>query len=324
MPIIDMLGVYYAIQAERKLELDGKDGYKQDEYVYFTISADNREIIHMEQATLAYYLIENKYNNTALPIPNRNGEWFTAYEDKNYMVMQVQRDILENTYSSGESLAHFHQIGTAYSYEPKTISSYGQWKQLWIDKLTAFESNVELEAKNHSSNYYRLLMDVLPYIVGISENGIQYIQESEHERRYHEADQGTIAFRRYTNDLEKTVLWADELVYDHPTRDLAECIRFMILNNKDDNELITFLNDYQSLRPLSVFSWRLLYARLIFPIHFFDIIDRGFMFQDLEQSYSELRDILKKQVIYEKRLGELFKNLGVDHEVLQIPVLDWL
>lgn len=113
-------------------------------------------------------------------------------------------------------------------------------------------------------------MDFMPYLSGISENAIQYMQESEYESRFHETDQGTITFRRYHGQFSRHHLWLTDFAYDHPARDLAEFIRNQLLQTEDPMDGIqAFLEDYQQVRPLSVFSWRLLYARLLFPIHFF-------------------------------------------------------
>ncbi|WP_373893219.1 hypothetical protein ACUL41_06605 [Virgibacillus natechei] len=325
LPLRELLATYYAIQTEEKLMLDGKEGYRHGEYVYFTISADNKEIIYMEQAALAYYLVENGYSHLAIPIPNVHGEWFSPHQEKKYIVLQVQYTQAESEFTNGVLLANFHQVGSAYSYEPQAISSYGGWKQLWIDKLTVFETKIEKDAMDHTSNYSRLLMDVLPYIIGISENAIQYIGESEKDYRFHDADQGTIAFRRYAGNLVNPVLWTNDLVYDHPTRDLAEYIRLLMLGNNDEQDIVTFLNDYQSIRPLSVFSWRLLYARLIFPMHLFDVIGKGFLNQEpADQLHEEMTVLLDKQAIYEEKLRHFFQIADVETDSAHIPVLHWL
>lgn len=321
----DLLATYYGIEANEKTVWNGVEGLKHNNIFYFTISVEDREIIHMEQAALAYYLYENNYTHTAIPVPNRKGDWYTEYENKYYMVFRTEDKSVDNSVLHGESLARFHQIGSKYQYEPQAISSYGQWKQLWIEKVDTFEKQIELESTDFPNAYYRLLMDVLPYLIGVSENAIQYMQESEHESRFHEVDQGTIAFRRYRGELQKPAIWTTDLVYDHPTRDLAEYIRHNFLQREDPmNEVKDFLEAYKQVRTLSIFSWRLLYARLLFPIHLFDIIERGFMEQNYDQRYVELKDILEKQTIYERRLGMLFDHLGIDTEDLQIPVLHWL
>src|SRR5690625_2214043 len=197
--------------------------------------------------------------------------------------------------SHGELLADFHQKHTAYGYEPENISSYGQWKQLWINKLMLFEKQIVQEAKlKTNSNYYRLLMDILPYIIGISENAIQYMQETMEDGRYHERSEGTIAFRRYHHNLLEPIIWPHDLVYDHPTRAIAAFIRATLLSSSGQSEaaVISFMNAYQSIRPLSIFSWRILYARLIFPIPIFALLQKSFIIQDDDNHYLETVDLL--------------------------------
>ncbi|WP_100013237.1 hypothetical protein [Lentibacillus sediminis] len=320
----DFLTANYAIRTEDKLTLDGREGYIQDNTVYFIMYADNREMIHMEQAVLSYYLMEQQYDHMAVPIPNRQGQWYTEYQDKTFTVLQVRALKGESQLSPGALLANFHQTGAAYSYEPRAVSSYGAWHSLWIDKLTLFEETIEKSAADHPSSYYRLLMDSMPYIIGISENAIQYVQETENERRFHEGDQGTIAFRRYANQLGSPVLWPADLVYDHPARDVAEAMRWMLLEDEGEGTLAAFAEQYQTVRPLSVFSWRLIYARLLFPIHLFDLLERGFSTDDTAPLERELQVLLEKQDAYEKRLRHFYQHSGLGEEARDLPVLHWL
>src|SRR5699024_8007336 len=279
----------------------------------------------MEQAALAYYLQESNYRHMSIPIPNTQGEWYTQYNDRYHMVLRVKNASAESQAAHAEQLAAFHTTGALYQYEPQTISHYGQWKTLWIEKLTAFQEAIGSAAKNHSNAYYSLLMDFLPYVIGLSENAIQYMQESEIEQRFHDTDQGTIVFSRYRSQLRNHVLWMNDLAFDHPTRDLAEYIRLKLLEENDPmNDIRTFLDDYLRIRPLSIFGWRLLYARLLYPIHVFDVIERGFLSEDYESVHTELSAIIQQQSLYEERLGLFFENAGINCEELQIPVLHWL
>ncbi|SFD94309.1 spore coat protein YutH [Lentibacillus persicus] len=320
----DFLDYYYGIQPLDVTEWNGAEGFKDDNYIYFTISCDQKEIIHMEQAALAYFLYENDYSQMTIPLPNNQNEWYTLYNEKYYLVLCAEKTPPVKQNSQGEQLAVLHAIGAGYPYEPQTISSYGQWRPLWIEKMAAFEEKIQLEARELPNNYYRLLMDSLPYITGLSENAIQYMQESESESRFHEADQGTIVFTRYHGQLNQHFLWMTDLAFDHPARDLAELIRYKLLEKEDPvDEICAFLDDYQKVVPLSIFGWRLLYARLLYPIHLYDIIGRGFLTRQ-HGMYDELKDMLERQTQYEKRMRYFFENAGVDSEKLQIPVLHWL
>jgi len=319
----NMLLTHYEIQTEDKRQINGREGYKQSEYIYFIIPADNREIIYMEQAALAYYLTENQYDQTAVPVQNVQGNWFTNYQERNYMVVRTNQFSVEPQGPPGEVLAHFHQIGANYQFEPQHISSYGQWKQLWINKLTQFEHEVEESAVKNPSPFNLLVIDSLPYIIGISENAIQFLQESEKDYRFHESDAGTIAFSRYINQLHQPFIWPHDLVYDHPVRDLAETIRYSITHPEQKGNIYQLLEDYQSVRKLSVFSWRLLYARLLYPVHFFDAFYTPAA-NNPEEIYLHFKQLIEQQHTYEKTLRTFFADAGGEREALSIPSLHWL
>lgn len=322
----DLLNAFYAIQISEEIVVGERVGFKSGTNTYFTTLATNNKAIHMEQASLAYHLVENGYDQMAIPVPNQYGDWITSYRDANYFVLKVidlQKDLRAG---HGALLAQFHQKNNAYAYEPQHISSYGQWKNLWIDKLTSFENKIIEESKEKQNDYYRLLRDALPYIIGISENAIQYMQESEQENRYGQSDQGTISFQRYRDQLIQPVIWHTDLVYDHLTRDLAEFIRFNFLQNGKHSfdHIIQFLDDYQSIYPLSIFSWRLLYARLIYPVHLLDLIEHAFLEQQYERHFEYLQKLLDEQSNYEQCLSHLFQGIELNYKALNIPVLQWL
>ncbi|MGF7013409.1 hypothetical protein [Ornithinibacillus bavariensis] len=322
----ELLFVNYNIYAKEHVLINGREGFRDHDTNYFIISSSNKEMVLLEQAALAYFLAENGYNHTAIPILTKNNSWFVENDGQQYLVLRVSNLQHSPIESHGKQLAQFHNITASYQYEPQEISSYGMWKDLWIRKLTAFEHKLQEELKENGNDYYRLLVDVFPYIIGISENAIQYIQESESERRFHQADTGVFAFRRYQDNLIAPVIWTDDLVFDHPTRDIAEYIRYKLLDNNETalEEVYVFIRDYQGVQPLSIFGWRLLYARLLFPIHFFDLMEAGFQGKEYERYFYELEALLQTQVRYEKRLNRLFDLLQVNFREYDIPVLHWL
>lgn len=317
----EMLNIHYRIQPNDKVILGDKEGYRQGDNLYVTISGKNRETILMEQAVLSYYLRDNSLEMLAIPIPNLDGEWYTSYKEDSWMVLHINEESRLSDKSMGIKLAELHQVGGTFSYEPKAISSYGKWKELWIEKLTAFEEAIEGQARKAPSDYYRLLMDFLPYLIGISENAIQYLQESEREQRILNTDQGTTTFIRFDSFMEQSIIWTDQLAYDHPSRDIAEYIRTSFLKNDSPSKIINFLNDYQTISPLSIFGWRLVYARLLFPIQLFDFIEQGFTKPPKE---TELRRVITIQTAYEKKLRDFYETVGVDAEKWEIPVVHWL
>lgn len=316
----EMLDIYYRILPDGKITLNGKEGYTQGNNIYFTISSSNKKTILMEQAALSYFLAENVEGRISVPVPNVNAEWFTDYGEESFMLLYIQDTPPSYRMSPGAQLANFHQSGSEFNFEPLTISSYGKWKELWVDKLTTFETGIESQAQELPNEYHRLLMDFLPYLVGISENAIQYLHESAQDRRYLDTDRGTICFNRLEGEIDSHIVWTDNLVYDHPARDIAEYIRYLICNDADGSAIRTFVEEYESVYPLSVFGWRMVYARLLFPAHLFDFIEKGFASPDPEG----LVRLMEKQASYEYAMREFFDNAGVSADSWNIPVVHWL
>lgn len=324
MSFRELLTDYYQIHAEEKVVVAERNGFMSDGLFYFTIDSVNFEIIFMEQAVLAYYLIENGYRHIALPIRNRQDEWFSDYRGNKYLLYQLSERNLEKD-NPGKSLAAFHQIGSSYQFEPKTISSYGQWKKLWVDKLTLFEERIAQFTMENETENNSLLIDALPYIIGMSENAIQYLRETEEEEfRYAEFDQGTIAFLRYTYDLQHEAIWPDQFVYDHPARDIAEHIRMLFLTNQSDRVLTEFIQEYQMTRPISFFTWRLIYARLLFPLHLFDAMEQCLRYENNQEGYKAFSGLLEQQANYEKRLQHFYKKAGILKEESDLIEVGWL
>lgn len=324
MSLRDLFTSYYHIHPEETITLDHRNGFLANGLFYFTTKVVNVETIHMEQIVLAYYLLENGYPYIALPIQNQQEEWFTNYYDDRYMIYQVRERNIGNE-SIGELLAKFHQVGSVYQYEPTSISSYGKWKKLWIEKITLFEEEMQRRLKIDGRPESQILFNVFPYIIGMTENAIQYLRETEEEEmRYFDSDQGTISFLRFDDSSHREVLWPDQLYYDHPARDIAEYLRKLFLTEMSDQFVLEFLHDYQRIRQLSVFSWRLIYARLLFPVHLFDAVQQCFNNDEGMESYIHLEQLVKQQENFEKRLRDFYKNVGVDRDALQLAEIDWL
>jgi len=318
----ELLADFYQLEPQERITAGGRKGLLSGNALYFQMRADHMESVQMEQAVLAYYLKENGYHHTAVPIKNIKDEWFTTFHHHNYLVYQVENRKMRAE-SPGGSLAHFHQVGSAYGFQPQSISSYGDWKKLWTEKVNVFEEL--MDQRTASKNIHPLLLDTFPYIIGMSENAIQYLRETEEtETRFSEVDQGTICFLRFRDQFEGEVLWPDELCYDHPSRDIAEFIRAGFLRGASDEVLYEFIRDYQAVRPLSLFSWRLIYSRLLFPAHLLDVLEAFFQTDDKDTAADELSALIKRQSDYETRLAGFYEKMGLSKEHTQLLEVDWL
>ena len=120
------------------------------------------------------------------------------------------------------------------------------------------------------SEFDRMFMESFPYYMAMTENAIQYLVDTELDDEPKSIDYGTVCHIHFS-----TRTWGNEIgmrnpfdwVFDHCSRDLAEWTREKYFHNVQtyQPEVLRFYTEYQSIEPLSSFSWRLLYARILFP-----------------------------------------------------------
>lgn len=321
----NLLEIEYGLNIKSKINDSPYPIYKDEHLFYLVVPNTEKQSSLMERAALTHFLHGMRYSYVAFPIQTKTGNWTVNSQGEEMVVCAIPQYNNQQHYLHGKQLAEFHRIGTNYPYEPQNISSYGHWRNLWINKLTGFEALLYERSKTSDHHFYSVVMDILPYIIGISENAIQYIRESEEEPEFDDIDKGTITFYRYENQLKEEFILSTELSYDHPVRDIAEYIRTTYLLNDEGmlTDCVAFLEEYQTIRSLSTFSWRQLYGRLLYPVHFFDCIAVG-LNGDIEKELLELNRLIDYQHEYEKRLHSLFNHLEQGRFISKIPKVSWI
>src|SRR5699024_7793749 len=95
-------------------------------------------------------------------------------ENKTYILCYAQKNISNGL--EGQMLSTFHQVGLDYPYQPSVMASYGMWQHLWISKIDQYEAYYHhLLQQRLMSSTIRELINILPYIIGMGENAIQYM-----------------------------------------------------------------------------------------------------------------------------------------------------
>ncbi|GAE93989.1 spore coat protein S [Gracilibacillus boraciitolerans JCM 21714] len=291
-------------------------------YYYFVIPTNITERYALELYTIASHFHQQGWPQVTCPIPNVHDQFITMIGKDKYMLCYA----LENNSQQNDAakLSSFHRAGFAYPYQPSSISSYGKWKELWIAKIDQYEALYQhLYQKRPASFFVRDFVNIFPYIVGIAENAIQYMNQVEKETRFHEYDQPTIVFGRYHTQLNDPFIWCNQFVFDHPVRDMAEKLRSYMSerNGISSEQCKSFIQNYTSDLPLSVFGWKLLYARLIYPIHLLEIMDQ---IQSSNENIYSFEHIIENQNVYEENLSTFFHQMGIDDRSINSIQLDWL
>jgi spore coat protein YutH len=261
------------------------------------------------------------------------GGFITSWEDHQYCVLANRHTEKHVKVKLGRKLAKFHERGRTVPFKIERTSRIGQWKQLWEKRLDQIEKVwSELLYQTPDDDFERMFIDSFPYYIGLTENAIQYLVDTELDDEPKESDSGTVCHERFSNDswganyyIKDPFQW----VFDHRSRDLAEWTRERYFRNTQtyENDVRQFFIDYQSIAPLTSFSWRLLFSRLLFPLHYFECIENYYITRSEQEKKlleEKLNKMLKQSTEYERFLGHFFHTVGDPLKPLNIPQLDWL
>lgn len=264
----------------------------------------------------------------------RNGDVFFPFENKRYCILKKEVSSITNpNVRKGRRLSLFHYWGRIIPFPVKKINHLGKWKHYWENRLEQMErvwtEQLQIPPEN---DFERLFLESFPYYMGLTENAIQYLTDTEMDDNPTIMDSGTICHFRFSDyQLKRPFGWKNpfDWVLDHGSRDLAEWSRSCYFRNIKTYkpELEHFFLEYQRISPLSPFSWRLLYARLLFPLHYFETIEEYYLTSSEAKKY-ELYERLQKMLAqsdeYERFLSEFFQTVNVPVVAMKIPEVDWL
>ncbi len=231
----------------------------------------------------------------------------------------------------GEFLARFHKHGLYYPYPPQQATRLGMWRELWQNRLDQMEMWWKEKTEERPANRFEeLFFETFPYYLGLTENAIQYYVDCMWDDKQNEVALGTICFLKYgensLNDLNSSVILPTELIYDHPSRDIAESIRTKYLKSKMMEEITGFLQDYENIMPISFTTWKLMFARLLFPLPFFENVE-GYYYANSDEMRtiysSQFIEFIKRADDYEQFLQSFFQYLRMKREI-KLPEIDWL
>ncbi len=324
----------YGIKVEGNYSIGNHYACKRGDQLYFLINSlhvDHEELAELQTITL--HLLSKGDRSVPLFFPTVNGEILSEWENEPACVLVSKERRSKAPLIIGRSLGKFHWRGRSLSYPIKKLSRLGQWKGIWEKRLDQMEAvwNGKIY-EPPESEFEKMFFDSFPYYRGLAENAIQYLVDTELDETPGEIDHGTVCHERFTSRT-----WSDEVLFrnpfewilDHGSRDLAEWTRHRYFQNTQTYEpdVRQFFSDYKTTTTLTPFSWRLLYARLLFPLHYFECVEEYYM-NSSEQNRNTLEDkiqkIVNQSIEYEKFLGRFFQLLEVPVRTNRIPEIDWI
>src|SRR5699024_953986 len=306
----DLLYHAYGLRIQDEASYFGRKSYTDGDCLYFIICVKKKEILYIEQCMLAQYLREQGLNQVALPIRNKNDSLFTKISKMHYIVFklpymnEIQPSIVH------QNLASFHQKSQTFPYEPRYLNYYGFWSTLWMDQLTTIERQIQKQKECTNSIVWQRITNILPYMISLSEYAIQLMAEAEKENKFDMTDRPAICFERYQDQLQTPIILPSDLVYDHPIRDVGEWIRYKLLQNPtiEGVEISEWIQHYQTMQPLSILGIRMLYARLLYPLHFWDFCSWMISLPECDLCVEVVERFIARHDSYLRRVTEFFRN----------------
>lgn len=329
-----MLKEVYGISADSEVFLGRYHGYKDKEGLYLIMDADSaKEQEISELAMISDHMQKAGDRNVSRVLADKQGRQICDWEGRKYCVLFNHAVQMPEKMKTGRKLAKFHARGRQIPFKVESINRVGQWKQLWEKRLDQMEKVWSGQLYTEPENdFERMFLESFPYYMGLSENAIQYLADTEIDDKPTRIDHGTVCHDRFTNSVWKGQYFVKnpfDWVFDHGSRDLSEWVRERYFANTQANqpEIKKFLSDYQTVTVLSPFSWRLMYSRLLFPLHYFENVENYYI-TNSEQVKHQLEDQLRKYLNqssdHERFLSHFYQLSEAPVKAAKLPAVDWL
>jgi spore coat protein YutH len=324
---------HYGVKPAELMDVDQYKGFQYRNVLYIIMDVGHLEPEELyEFHQMSQFLIAQGERQVASFMINKSGNIITEENEKKMAVCRVPYQPQAPVVSYGRELAAFHQRGKLLPYPMEKSNRIGQWKALWEKRLEQIEKFWGMKVQEHPNDVIdKRFIESFPYYLGLTENAIQYLTDTEIDDLPRSFDTATICHHRFTPATWKRSFFfklPTDWVFDHPSRDLAEYIRYLYFESpvRQEGELSAFLSEYEKTAPLSSFAWRLLYARLLFPVHYFESVEGYYMARSEveKRAYSrKIEKIIAESVEYEKFLSNLYRSIGIFTQRHHIPEIEW-
>ncbi len=234
---------------------------------------------------------------------NRDRQIVTTIHGKMYVLLELSA-MHTDALISYDDLLRWKEVPESQIFSALIRTN---WLELWSSKVDYFEYQM-----SHFEKKYPLLLDSLPYFIGLAENAISYLrdtlnleQDSHHLVLSHKRVECSMTLRDYYNPLK--------LVLDHSVRDVAEYLKSLFFHENIDE-----VGPYIAKLSFSEKEFRMLYARLLFPCFYFDLYEK-IVNEDLDEQ--KILSITERISDYEYFLYCVYLNI---QKKVIIPPVPWI
>ncbi|GAE33275.1 spore coat putative kinase YutH [Halalkalibacter akibai] len=338
----------YGIYCESRFSIGEYEGFAAEGTSYILLPKEECMLSEEEMLTYTEYMRQIGDTSILQPIDTLYKRKSGLIDGQEVYVCPLPNDEKRDQHAvfrfqsaaeKGAHLAAVHHYGKQLSYTRKGYDFFGQWPKLWETRLEQLEGWYQQVAYQKPQSYVdEAFLFSYPYYMGLTENAIQYVVDATLDDRSLEQEKPTICHRRFNDRTWIVLSEAGDIVkkptafvYDHPCRDLAEWVRDQHWTETPFSweKIESFIRGYEQYETLTTYSWKLLYARLLFPLHYFETIEDYYRSQLREEKIKygqSFMNLLEHEHKNEHFLKEFARRILLSRGVGsgQVPPIDWL
>ncbi len=288
--------IYYNYNIDVDIICDNK------EYVEFTYKGNtyffvffNRSIEELNDIENTCYELKNMGIKVHDIIINKDNKLITKVNDNYYVLLKLN--------TNKDNIVSFNSI-LKLNDKLKLNNRYSKlyrnnWPELWSKKVDYFEYQIKEIGKNKS-----IILDTFSYYIGLAENAISYANKGKYILNNNEYNI-TLSHRRiFYPNIALNYYNPLSFIFDLDVRDIAEYLKSEFFNGED---AFLDLKNYLKVNRLSLYSYHMLYARLLYPSYYFDIYE-NIMNKDSKED--GIFKIIMKRKEYEIFLQNVYKEIN--------------
>ncbi|WP_160112477.1 spore coat putative kinase YutH [Salicibibacter kimchii] len=293
----------YGLYCDEKYQFGQYEGFRSGSQYYVLMPSLRRHDHLWVQLEWAKRLKARGVPQITDLVPDMGGNAVTRVDGVQQLLFQLPEEEDRSGLSEGETLAMMHEFGKGWVPEVNDLHLYGRWLSFWerrIEQLEAFHRTIDQRLQKTA--FDQQFLYTFPYYLGRAETAMQWLVEEGMEQTL-SPSMGTINHTRF-----KPGAWmvADEnrtqvklplsFVYDHPARDVGECLRYCY--EQDDLSLASdFLEAYTRGQPLQPPMWALVGARLLFPLTYVELMEEHYLNEGTKEVRADVDEEKFEQVL---------------------------
>lgn len=303
----ETINYYYNLDIDELEEMDGKYHFVLNRRDYFFVFY-NRLSDELEDIIECSKEMKARGFDCHDIILNRNGSVLTKVSEYDYILFAVSN--LKEEYDI-VNITEISKKLVLSNYHSKLYRN--NWGELWSKKVDYFEYQIsELGIDK------KVILDSFSYYIGLAENAISYVNKTNSMFLKSIYDKITLSHRRiFYPNIKLNYMNPLSFVFDLEVRDVAEYIKALFFSDSDIDafeELVLYLK----INKLTLYSYQMLYARLLYPSYYFDLYEEVMNKEICEEC---LLKVIQKVDNYELFLKKTYLEIS---KYANIEKVDWL